>query len=156
MLIDLRSLCNKYKFLPKGIIHVGAHKGEELTTYEDLGIENVIWIEANPKIFESLNENIKKFKNHKAYNFLVSDKNDEEYIFHVTNNGESSSILELERHKIHHSHIHVVEDIVLKSKKMDFNVTVVVFKSEFLIECKDSKKILVFAILSKANSKFIN
>ena len=45
--------------------------------------------------------------------------------------------------------------ISLKSKKMDFNVTVVVFKSEFLIECKDSKKILVFAILSKANSKFI-
>jgi len=119
MLIDLRSLCNKYKFLPKGIIHVGAHKGEELSIYEDLGIENVIWVEANPKIFESLSENIKKFKNHKAYNFLVSNKNDEEYIFHVTNNGESSSILELERHKIHHSHIHVVEDIVLKSKKID-------------------------------------
>ena len=38
--------------------------------------------------------------------------------------------------------------ISLKSKKIDFTFIVVVFKSNFLIDCKDSKKILVFAILT--------
>ena len=37
--------------------------------------------------------------------------------------------------------------ISLKSKKIDFRVMVFVSKSEFLIEGKDSKKILVYAIL---------
>lgn len=119
MLIDLRSLCNKYKFIPKGIIHVGAHKGEEVYIYDELGIDNVIWVEANPKIFEILSENIKKFKKNKAFNYLVSDFDDKECLFYITNNGESSSILELERHKIHHSHIHVTDNIVLNSKKID-------------------------------------
>lgn len=39
--------------------------------------------------------------------------------------------------------------ISLKSKKIDFTFIVVAFKSKFLIECKDSKKILVFAILTE-------
>lgn len=119
MLIDLRSLCNKYKFIPRGILHVGAHKGEEIPVYDGLGIDNVVWIEANPKIFQDLSENIKKFKQNKALNYLVSDVDDKEYLFYITNNGESSSILELERHKIHHNHIHVTDSIVLKSKKID-------------------------------------
>ena len=119
MLINLRSLCNKYKFLPKGIIHVGAHKAEELGIYDELGIENVVWVEANPKIFEVLNSNISKFKKQKAFNFLVSDVDNKDYVFYVTNNGESSSILELDKHKIHHPHIHVTEKMNLKSKKLD-------------------------------------
>lgn len=119
MLIDLRSLCNKYKFIPRGILHVGAHKGEEISVYDGLGIDNVVWIEANPKIFQDLSENIKKFKQNKALNYLVSDVDNKEYLFYITNNGESSSILELERHKIHHIHIHVTDSIVLKSKKID-------------------------------------
>jgi FkbM family methyltransferase len=119
MLINLRSLCNKYKFLPKGVVHIGAHKGEEIEIYDELGIEDVVWIEANPKIFEILKGNILKFKKQKAFNFLISDVDNKEYVFYITNNGESSSILELDKHKTHHPHIHVTETINLNSKKID-------------------------------------
>jgi hypothetical protein len=37
--------------------------------------------------------------------------------------------------------------ISLKSKKIDLTLNGVVFKNWIFIECKDSKKILVFAIL---------
>jgi hypothetical protein len=38
--------------------------------------------------------------------------------------------------------------ISLKSKKIDLTLNGVVFKNWIFIECKDSKKILVFAILT--------
>ena len=44
--------------------------------------------------------------------------------------------------------------ISLKSKKIDFTFIVVVFKSKFLIDCKDSKKIFVISNTYRANSKY--
>ena len=37
-----------------GIIHVGAHRGEEAATYTTMGIDKVVWIEPNPDIFKEL------------------------------------------------------------------------------------------------------
>ena len=37
-----------------GVIHVGAHRGEELPEYESLGAKDVIWIEPNPDVFEEM------------------------------------------------------------------------------------------------------
>lgn len=117
MLINLRDLCIKHRFVPKGVIHVGAHKAEETSIYEDLGIENVVWIEGNPDLCAQLNESFQKKGNH-IYNYLVSDVDDKEYDFKVTNNGESSSILDLGTHKEKHPHIFVTETKKLKSKTL--------------------------------------
>jgi FkbM family methyltransferase len=118
MLIDLKDLCANYKFIPKGIIHVGAHNAEESGSYKELNVENVIWIEGNPDIFNSLYENFKE-KGNKIFNYLVSDSDDTEYEFKVTNNGESSSILELGTHKEKHPHIFVTDKKILNSKTLD-------------------------------------
>jgi FkbM family methyltransferase len=118
MLINLRDLCIKYKFVPKGVIHVGAHKAEENSIYEDLGIDNVIWIEGNPDLCNQLRENFHK-KGNEIYNYLVSDVDDQEYDFNITNNGESSSILNLGTHKEKHPHIFVTETKKLKSKTLN-------------------------------------
>lgn len=132
MLISLKTLCQKYKFIPKGIIHVGAHQAEELSIYDSLGIKNVIWIEGNPDLYSVLQTKIntskkhlfglyktKPFKKHLALNYLVSDQDGKEYEFKITNNGESSSILELDQHLKYHPHIHVVDRKILSSKKLD-------------------------------------
>tara|TARA_B100000035_G_scaffold238053_1_gene206329 strand:- start:119 stop:778 length:660 start_codon:yes stop_codon:yes gene_type:complete len=37
-----------------GVIHVGAHRGEEINEYGDLGAKTVIWIEANPEVFDEM------------------------------------------------------------------------------------------------------
>ena len=75
-----------------GIIHMGAHRGGEAPIY-DWFQKKVIWIEANPKIFNDLNQNIQEYYNQKAYNYLLSNVDNELKEFNISNNdGASSSI----------------------------------------------------------------
>ena len=80
----------------KGIFHLGAHRGGEAEIY-DWFQKKVIWIEANPKIFEDLEIKIMQFINQSAYNYLISDKNDDNVKFNLSNNDQvSSSIFNFE------------------------------------------------------------
>jgi len=79
----------------KGVIHVGANTGQERNIYRRFGL-NVIWIEPLPGIFKMLTKNLEDFNEQLAYRYLVTDQDDKEYVFHITDNsGESSSIYEL-------------------------------------------------------------
>ena len=42
MLLSFRSLVDKYKMNIKGIIHIGAHYGEEIPDYIDCGIQDMV------------------------------------------------------------------------------------------------------------------
>lgn len=119
MLISLKKLCSDYNFIPKGVLHIGAHQAEELPLYMSLGIEKVIWIEACPEIFKTLKQIVSEFPKQKAYNYLISNVDGQEHNFYITNNGQSSSLLELGKHKTFHPEIHVTNVVVLKSKKGD-------------------------------------
>lgn len=82
-----------------GVIHVGANIGQERKGYEKYGL-HVIWIEPIPEVFQTLKENLRDFPNQRAIQCLVTDRDDEEYQFHISsNNGESASILDLKQHK---------------------------------------------------------
>jgi FkbM family methyltransferase len=75
-----------------GVLHIGAHRGFESHIYYWFG-KDVIWIEANPEIFEELKLNIYQYGNQKAYNYLLTNKDDEIVDFNISNNdGASSSI----------------------------------------------------------------
>lgn len=81
-----------------GVIHVGAHYGEERDYYRDLGIK-VVWVEALRENYEKLNVNLDRYAHQKAYRRLLTDKLGEEYKFMVTSNeAASSSIYEFKRH----------------------------------------------------------
>jgi|LakMenE01Jun11ns_1017448.scaffolds.fasta_scaffold9650617_2 FkbM family methyltransferase len=117
MLINFNYLVEKYG-KPKGIIHIGAHLLEERNYYLSNGIENIIWIEANPKIFESGQQIINNSSTEKIFNFAVSNIDDEIVELNVTNNGQSSSILELDLHKHYYPHIVKSESAYVKTKKI--------------------------------------
>lgn len=119
MLISLKKLCSDYAFIPRGVLHVGAHRAEELPLYTSLGIERVIWVEACPSIFKTLVQIISNFPKQKAYNYLISNVDEQKHKFYITNNGQSSSLLELENHKTFHPEIHVTDTVLLRSKKGD-------------------------------------
>jgi FkbM family methyltransferase len=73
--------------------------GQEREIYEHYGLR-VIWIEPIPEVFDTLLVNIKNHNNQMAFQNLITDQDDAEYTFHVSNNaGASSSILELKLHK---------------------------------------------------------
>ena len=54
-----------------GILHVGAHRGMEGPIYNWFN-KKVLWIEANPKIYEELKINISHFRDQKAFNYLIT------------------------------------------------------------------------------------
>lgn len=120
MLIDFRQLFPKYGIKPKGVLHVGANVGEEAPVYDEMGIPFVMWVEANPEIFEQLKTNVAKYQDHHTTNECIGDTDGEEVLFHVSNNGsQSSSILELGTHKTAHPEVHYVKDIPMKTKRLD-------------------------------------
>lgn len=119
MLIDFRKLFPKYGINPTGVLHVGANVGEEAPVYDELGITDVIWIEANPEIFVKLEDNIKKYPRHVALNYCVSDVEEDSQL-HISNNGsQSSSILPLGTHLLVHPDVHYIKDIPVKLYRLD-------------------------------------
>ena len=100
-----------------GAFHVGAHDCEELYFYNNLGIKNedVVWIDAIPsKVNEATNRGIPN-----VYNALVTDKDDEELLFNISNNVQSSSVLEFGTHSHEHPEVVYVDKITLKSITID-------------------------------------
>jgi len=39
-----------------GVVHVGAHRGEEIFDYESMGAKKVIWVEPVPELFEEMKQ----------------------------------------------------------------------------------------------------
>jgi FkbM family methyltransferase len=123
MLIPFKELFEKYNIKPSGILHLGANQGQEAEAYEELKIPAVIWIEAIPSVYEQLVQNVSKYKNHLCINACVSDVNDQEVEFNVSNNeAQSSSFLELGFHKQAHPEVHYVDKIKMTTKRVDFLV----------------------------------
>jgi FkbM family methyltransferase len=89
-----------------GILHVGAHECEEFRHYLSHGIlpEQMYWLEANNKKVEEC----KRRGIPNVYCQAIDNKVGEE-VFYVTNNGQSSSLLELGSHAIVYPHIVVTE-----------------------------------------------
>jgi FkbM family methyltransferase len=101
----------------KGSFHIGAHNCEELEFYNKLGLkpEDVIWIDAIPsKVTEAINKGIPN-----VYNAVIIDKDDEEIIFNISNNFQSSSVLEFGTHSQEHPDVIYVDKIKQKSITID-------------------------------------
>ena len=118
---DLEYIYNKYNIKAHGIIHIGAHVGEEKGLYDKLNIKNTtIWIEANPELIISLKNNV---KNDIVINEVISDK-EETVKFYITKNLEddnkqSSSLKELDYHLIAHPSVILDKEIIVNTITMD-------------------------------------
>jgi len=98
MLIDanvVRGLLKQYNITIKGVLHVGAHKCEEKGFYNDCGVENkdIVWVDANPMLTA---DNVARGIPN-CYT-SVMDEVERDTFFHITNNGQSSSLLEFGTH----------------------------------------------------------
>ena len=54
MLINIEDFFKKLNIKSKGVIHLGAHKGEELNFYRKLKVKNILLYEANRKLINYL------------------------------------------------------------------------------------------------------
>ncbi|WP_293335749.1 FkbM family methyltransferase [Microcoleus sp. CAWBG58] len=117
-LLDLQQLCVKHSVVPRGVIHIGAHEGKEIATYQTMGVQRVLFIEANPAVFERLQTNIAGFPNVLAVNCAISNINGTSTLY-VTSMDQSSSILPLKEHQKIYPQIKEVERVVVESRTLD-------------------------------------
>jgi FkbM family methyltransferase len=105
MLIPLHILVRKYNINFKGILHVGAHECEELSDYEKyLPRNKILWVDALPRKVQLCKD---RYPGVLIENAVVSDKI-ETIRFNVSNNGQSSSMLNFGLHSQYHPHVHYV------------------------------------------------
>lgn len=115
------ALDHPLRFIQKstGVVHVGAHTGEEAWIYNSFGVP-AIWVEANPSLMQRLEEEISRFPRQVAIQALLTQTAGEETDFWVTNNdGASSSTLPLKQHREMFPEIQVTSSIKLKSTTLD-------------------------------------
>jgi FkbM family methyltransferase len=114
---EISDIINAYNINITGVLHIGAHDCEELSIYNNLGIsnENIIWVEAiQSKVINAQNRNIPN-----VYNALISDKDDEVVTFNISNNVQSSSILEFGTHLVEHPWVYYTDKVSLKTVTVD-------------------------------------
>lgn len=101
-----------------GAFHVGAHECEELGFYTGtLAIppDNIVWVDAlHSKVHEAIAKGIPH-----VYQAVMSDTDNATVTFHVSNNVQSSSILELGTHATEHPHVHYVTKLTLQTHTID-------------------------------------
>lgn len=132
MLMNIDNLVDKYDIQIKGVIHIGAHTGEEYDGYKKLGIQKMIFFEPMKKTFNILSENVDDTNDIILANVALG-KEEKEVEMYVASNDQSSSILKSKLHLTQHPTISFNEkekvhqttlDIFFKShgiKKEDYN-----------------------------------
>ena len=104
-----------------GVIHIGGHQGEEAQDYQNSGVQRVVWVEANKSLMKFLFDKTAPFNGMKQeyLNYCLSDTDNEKGAFNIANNGQSSSMLELGKHKDLYPHIQYTRKIELTTKRFD-------------------------------------
>ena len=119
MFIPLNQLCQQFQLKISGILHIGAHECEELSDYNREGIpmDKTYWIEAMPNKVDFCKKRYGEGLH--IYQAVIDERDDEKVVFNVTNNGQSSSILEFGSHAINHPEVHVVNKIEMTTSRLD-------------------------------------
>lgn len=124
MLIDLPTLCRRHNILNTGVLHIGAHVAEERDLYVACKFTSVLWIEANPSLVlalkQRLNETPAAFAQEAVREAAVFDIEGEQISFHITNNPQASSLLNLGTHQESYPDIKVTQTINVTSRRVDF------------------------------------
>ncbi len=119
MLITIHELIKRFQINVSGILHIGAHECEELSDYNKAGINNnnIYWVEA---MQDKVNFNKNKYGSWlNIYQAIIDDTDNKEIIFNITNNGQSSSILDFGSHEKNHPQVHVVSKIKVITTRLD-------------------------------------
>ena len=106
MLLSFRSLVDKYKMNIKGIIHIGAHYGEEIPDYIDCGIQDMVIFEPLEENFNILADKVKDLNaNIVGHQIALGSKPGKTTMYVSDNEKQSSSILKPKVHLTHHPYV---------------------------------------------------
>jgi FkbM family methyltransferase len=123
-MLDIHSLLSEYKITARGAIHIGAHEGQEIGMYQNMGVQSLLLIEANPSLIGRLCDRVAETISHdpameiQVENCAISNENGTA-IFRVTSSDQSSSLLPLNEHQKIYPDITETECIEVPLKTLD-------------------------------------
>lgn len=115
----LHTAFKKFNVPNNGIIHIGAHNAEELETYKELNVSNILWIEADPDLEAELINRTKNDPHSQIAIFAASDHSGEAKFFVASNKGASSSMLKLKNHLLRFPSITTTKEITVQQERLD-------------------------------------
>lgn len=99
MLISFTNLFHKYKMNIKGIVHIGAHYGEEIQEYVDNGIQKITVFEPLSRNFDVLTKRMQNVNaDIQGHQVALGSKKGTATMFLSSNEAQSSSILKPKQH----------------------------------------------------------
>lgn len=118
MLFKVQELVQIWNCNNGAVLHVGAHLAEELEDYSNFGFEPITWVEAQPELARELEKKLDSKKN-TILNFAAWDTNGEEKTLQITNNSQSSSLLNLKTHLKMYPDVKKVKEIKVEARRLD-------------------------------------
>lgn len=120
MILQLKDLVKKYNMNVSGVIHIGAHYGEEVSNYVNLGIDDIVLFEPLENNFEILKNNVSELNaNITGYCVALGNKNQNVNMFLSSNNLESSSVLKPKIHLDLHPEVVFSGEELVEMKRLD-------------------------------------
>lgn len=119
MILDLLQLKDKYSMNITGVIHIGAHFGEEHAIYKSLNIDNVVYFEPVKKTFEVLKNRITDAELHN-----VALGNDNKFIEMYIEEADAYGCSSILPPSSNYNGVKFSENEVVEMKKLDdYNFT---------------------------------
>jgi FkbM family methyltransferase len=120
MILELSGLIKKYNMNISGVIHIGAHYGEEVSNYVNLGIDDIVLFEPLKNNFEVLKNNVSDSSaNIIGHCVALGNKNQNVNMFLSSNNLESSSVLKPKIHLDLHPEVVFSGEETVEMKRLD-------------------------------------
>ena len=118
MLMDLTTLVRTHSLHIDGVLHLGAHTGEEARDYHRNRCGEVWWVEADPAVIPALSDHVGRWGHH-VIEACVAEVDGDERIFHRANNHQSSSLYELGTHLDVAPDVHYVSEFTVTTRTVD-------------------------------------
>jgi FkbM family methyltransferase len=96
--LNIPLLCWKHGIRVRGVLHVGAHLGQELAIYDAMHVERTVFVEANPEVHARLAEAMRGRSDVITVNRAISDKPGK-VTLHLASFDMSSSLLAMAGHR---------------------------------------------------------
>ena len=103
---------------PTQILHVGAHKAEELESYLSAGCRHIFWVEAQQDCVDALKSRLDPLVN-TVIEAAIWDEDGVELKFNIASNSESSSLYEFGTHLSSYPDINFDDNFIVKTRKLD-------------------------------------
>ncbi len=137
-----------------GLLHVGAHKGQERLAYQAAGVSPVIYVEPENANFASLKEHLAGMEGHLPVQALCASQNGKKVRLNISSNdGESSSIFDLGHHGVIFPQITYTSHQEIVSVTVDSLMTSLSFSANLLVIDTQGAEL---SVLQGATSNLIN